>query len=241
MRILTGITLSLVVLAAASVRAGAQAIDQLPGGSYDAYSSDLPVPQAVPAESPSSFPSDAEFLVKAEAEHDSGVELSDPLEISYGKSASPSAPRAIPYLAVVKKEAEAQDVDPSLILAIIQKESSFDPKAHNKSGAVGLMQVLPSTAKWLGLKDTKQLWAPAVNIKYGVKYLKYLFGEFGEGSLAELKSGDLQNAGIRSTLAAYNAGPGNVRKYKGVPPFHETRHYVELVAEYFMGYDSLPH
>ncbi|MEI7530116.1 MAG: lytic transglycosylase domain-containing protein [Elusimicrobiota bacterium] len=236
---------SALIPVAAPAAARAQAFDQLPGGDAGGDHSQLPLPQAVdtgaqdltgqPSLLP--FPSDAEFLVKSEAEHDPGADLFSPREAGSNKSAG--AATAIPYLEKARKEAKGQGVDLSLILALIRKESTFDPKAHNKSGARGLMQVLPSTAKWLGLKDTKQLWTPAVNIKYGVKYLKYLFGEFGAGSLADLKAVDLKGEGIRKTLAAYNAGPGNVRKYNGVPPFKETKNYVEKVAEYFSGYELM--
>jgi soluble lytic murein transglycosylase-like protein len=191
------------------------------------------------------FPEDAMFLVKGEALHDPSWTDEEPARMgrlpSKGEAGSQAegAPK-IPYLSIVLKEAREQGIAPSLVLAVIRKESGFDPKARNPSGATGLMQVLPSTARWLGLKDTSQLKAPAVNIKYGIKYFKYLHSEFGEGvNLTELSPGDIQCAGVQKTLAAYNAGPGNVRKYDGVPPFRETKNYVRLVAEYFSEYAGM--
>ncbi len=185
------------------------------------------------------FPADAEFLVKGEAEREYGEDsFAAEADAPRGKSAGAGSQK-VPYLEAAQKEAAAQGVDVSLILAVIKKESSFNPNAYNKSGATGLMQVLPSTAKWLGLKDTKQLKTPAVNIKYGVKYLKYLHGQFGEGSLAELGPEDMQGEGLQKTLAAYNAGPGNVRKYDGIPPFPETRTYVKKVVGFFSDFENM--
>jgi soluble lytic murein transglycosylase-like protein len=247
MRTLIIIILALSMPAAVPVHAGAEAFDQLPGGGAGGFALDLPAPQPVNtekqalAEQPAlpPFPASVEFLVKTEAEHDYDSDTRSPMmEKAPGKGAGGESPK-VPYLEMARKESQEQDVDLSLILAVIRKESSFDPKAHNSTGAMGLMQMLPDTARWLGLKDTNKLWTPAVNIKYGVKYLKYLFSEFGEGSLAELNAEDMQRDGIKNTLAAYNAGPGNVRKYKGVPPFKETKNYVQKVTGYFSDYEGM--
>ncbi|HBE87923.1 MAG TPA: hypothetical protein DDW67_02125 [Elusimicrobia bacterium] len=121
---------------------------------------------------------------------------------------------SIPYLMMATAESNAQGVDLALILAVIKKESTFNPKAKSPVGACGLMQLMPSTAKWMGMKDTSKIFDPALNIKYGTKYLKYLWGEFGEGSQADLNAETIALKSTRMAIAAYNAGPGNVKKYK---------------------------
>jgi soluble lytic murein transglycosylase-like protein len=98
---------------------------------------------------------------------------------------------------------------------------------------------MPATAKWLGLKDTSKLYTPAVNIKYGVKYLKYLWNEFAEVESGDISRAELGQKASRMAIAAYNAGQGNVRKYDDVPPFKETRNYVTKVTQYFNYYESL--
>lgn len=227
--------LAAVLLLAASA-AGAQSFPQLAACGGEAAE-----PEAVTApeilEDPSSPTAEFDFLVRGEAEHEADAELFNPFRPA---TKAAGAAKPIPYLDIARAEAEAQGVDLALILAMIQKESSFNRKAYNKnSGATGLMQLLPSTAKWMGLKDTTQLTNAAVNIKYGVKYLKYLWGEFGEGSPAALTAEAMGLKSSRMAVAAYNAGPGNVRKYNDVPPFKETRNYVKLVTEYFSNYKQL--
>ncbi|MCK4936540.1 MAG: lytic transglycosylase domain-containing protein [Elusimicrobiales bacterium] len=177
------------------------------------------------------------FNVRPEAEHDLNALLFDPLKMNFNKSIS--ADSDIPFIVAAIKESKAQGVDLELILSVIEKESQFDPKARSRAGAVGLMQVMPSTAKWLGLKDKSQLWTPEVNIKYGVKYLRYLWKQFGKGDFSQLTVADLQNEGLIKTIAAYNAGPGNVKKYNGVPPFRETRNYLKKIKASFKYYENL--
>jgi soluble lytic murein transglycosylase-like protein len=245
----------LTALLLAAPRAGlAQSFSQL----ADAAGGDIPpvaAPEPVAAEveqEPGSetLRADFDFLVRPEAEHEPGAELFDigelaaapaGAELSRNKAALSAAPgtKTIPFLEIARSEAKAQGVDLSLVLAVIQKESSFDPNARSAAGARGLMQMLPSTAKWLGLKDTKQLTKPAVNIKYGVKYLKYLWDEFAGIPSGDLTAEQLRQRNAQMAIAAYNAGQGNVRKYNDVPPFKETRNYVKKVSEYFAQYESL--
>ena len=150
----------------------------------------------------------------------------------------------IKYLDLVIKNAKEQKFDVELVLAIIKKESNFNPKAKSKAGAMGLMQLLPDTAKWLGLKDTSKLYNPDVNIKYGIKYLRWLFNYFKNSIPAELLKEDIKKSEILKVIAAYNAGPGNVKKYdkppyNGIPPFKETINYVEKVSLYFIDFEEL--
>jgi len=123
--------------------------------------------------------------------------------------------REVPFGQIIYHEAKKNDLPPELVAAVAHTESKFVPTARSGRGAVGLMQLVPRTGRWLG---ASKLTDPAQNIMAGAKYLKYLNDRFG---------GDTQKA-----IAAYNAGEGNVRRFGGVPPFRETRNYVKKVANF---------
>jgi soluble lytic murein transglycosylase-like protein len=230
------------LILAAPAAAGAQSFDQL-AESMDSGSAAMPVPQATPvpeaAGDLSAPPESVNFLIRTEAEHEPGAQLFSPWR-SEEKSA-PGADKApkIPFLEIARAEAAANGIDLALVLAIIQKESSFDPKARSSVGAVGLMQLMPATAKWLGKKSKEELTTPAVNIKYGVKYLKFLWDEFSELPSGDISAENLNARTSQMAIAAYNAGQGNVRKYDGVPPFKETQDYVKKVTAYFTRFSDL--
>jgi hypothetical protein len=120
-----------------------------------------------------------------------------------------------PFEAHIMQAAQTYQVDPTLIRAIIMAESSYNPKAVSHRGAQGLMQLMPTTAKWLGIEDS---FDPAMNIDGGVRYFRSLLDRF---------DGD-----VKLALAAYNAGSRYVRKYGGVPPFKATRIYIKKVLRY---------
>lgn len=114
----------------------------------------------------------------------------------------------------IRRAALAEGVDPALAAAIVEVESGFDPAARSERGAVGLMQVLPGTALLVGVAAHEE---PSENLKAGCRYLRLLFEDFG---------GD-----VELVVAAYNAGPGAVYRFGGIPPFRETQTFVARVAE----------
>ncbi len=116
---------------------------------------------------------------------------------------------------IIFHAAVTHQVDPALIKAIILAESGFNPRAVSKRGAMGLMQLMPITVREFGLDD---VFDPAVNIEYGVRYFRKLLDRF---------DGD-----VKLALAAYNAGTKYVLKYKGIPPFKATRKYIAKVLYY---------
>jgi soluble lytic murein transglycosylase-like protein len=121
--------------------------------------------------------------------------------------------------ALVNDNAQAQDVDPALIKAIIANESGFNANATSNVGAQGLMQLMPGTAAGLGVTDS---YDPAQNVAGGTKYIKGLLERF--------------NGDVRLAVAAYNAGPGAVEKYGGIPPYAETQNYVQNVLASYAKY-----
>ena len=127
-----------------------------------------------------------------------------------------------PFEQEVDIAAIATQLDPALIHAIITVESRYNPEARSKKGAFGLMQLLPTTAKHYGtqLSDT-----PQQHILAGAKYLKTLIADF--------------NGNLELALAAYNAGPSTVRKYRNnIPPYEETQKYVPKVMKYYRQYTN---
>ena len=119
------------------------------------------------------------------------------------------------YIPIILEAASRYRVDPAIILAMIKTESNYNPYAISKAGAVGLMQLMPKTARELGVRNS---YNPEQNIHGGVKYFSQLLNKFnGNQALA---------------LAAYNAGSRKVLEYKGIPPHKETRKYIKKVFKY---------
>ena len=117
---------------------------------------------------------------------------------------------------VIDRTARSQQLDPRLVRAVIQVESAFDPAAVSRKGAQGLMQLMPGTAKELGVRN---VFDATENVRGGTRYLRQMLDRFG---------GDLELA-----LASYNAGPSAVTRYGGMPPFEETTRYVRKVLDLY--------
>lgn len=120
---------------------------------------------------------------------------------------------------IIETLSDKYNVDSNFIKAIIQQESGFNTNAKSKKGAMGLMQLMPATAKSLGIKDA---YNPYENIEGGVKYFKGLLDRF--------------NNDEKLALAAYNAGPNTVKRYGGIPPYKETQNYVNSIMS---AYDKM--
>ncbi|CAN5670169.1 hypothetical protein BH18ACI5_BH18ACI5_07180 [soil metagenome] len=124
---------------------------------------------------------------------------------------NPALLEQTPYGEIIASMSEAHGVDPMLVRALIQVESNYRPKAKSNKGAMGLMQLMPATAREYKLRNP---YDPTANIGAGVKHLKSLIDRMGAVELA---------------LAAYNAGEGAVKKFNGIPPYRETRNYVSRI------------
>ncbi len=120
------------------------------------------------------------------------------------------------FSALINQAAKKYNVNPALVKAVVQAESNFNPAAVSSVGALGLMQLMPATAAGLGVTNALD---PAQNIEGGVKFLSQLLTHY--------------NGNVRLAVAAYNAGPGAVDSYNGVPPYQETQTYVNRVLGYY--------
>jgi len=131
---------------------------------------------------------------------------------SAASTASAASAGSSPYDATIAQVAAREGLDPAVLHGLIQQESGFDPSARSSAGALGLTQLMPSTAASLGVAEPLN---PTQSIEGGARYLKEMLERFG-GNTAD-------------ALAAYNAGPGAVQQYGGVPPYAETQEYVSKV------------
>lgn len=128
-------------------------------------------------------------------------------------SSRPVQRGATAFERLIRDASQRHGVDPALVKAVIKTESNFDPTVVSHAGAKGLMQLMDATGKLLGVTDP---FDPQQNIEGGVSYLRQMLDRYGN---------------VRLALAAYNAGPGAVDRYGGIPPYHETQVYVSRVLD----------
>jgi soluble lytic murein transglycosylase-like protein len=127
-----------------------------------------------------------------------------------GQSGQGSLLESTPYGEIISAMSEAHGVDPLLVRALIQVESNYQPRARSPKGAMGLMQLMPSTMRVYNVRNP---FDPKANIEAGIKHLKSLIDRFG----------------VELGVAAYNAGEASVEKFNGIPPYRETRNYVSRI------------
>lgn len=133
---------------------------------------------------------------------------------------------AVPYADLIAEAADRYALDPLLLTALVRQESNFRPRARSRAGAVGLTQLMPRTARGLGLvvdrrRRIDERVVPELALDGGARYLREQLDRFER---------------VRLALAAYNAGPRAVRRYRGIPPYRETRTYVRRVFEHLAEY-----
>ena len=129
--------------------------------------------------------------------------------------------RRAELVAAIYELAPQYDLDPALVLEVVRAESNFDPRARSDKGALGLMQLIPATARRFGVRDP---FEPIQNLHGGMAYLRWLFDRF--------------NGDLKLILAGYNAGEGAVERHGGVPPFSETREYVRRILQRYGALDG---
>lgn len=133
----------------------------------------------------------------------------------------PSAKTPVRYEEVIREASAKHNMDPALVKAVIKQESNFNRTDVSNKGAEGLMQLMPGTARGLGVKDAFDPWE---NVHGGTLYLKYMLDRF--------------NGNLPLALAAYNAGPGAVQRHGKIPPYRETQDYVRRVMGYYHFYSG---
>jgi soluble lytic murein transglycosylase-like protein len=168
-----------------------------------------PAPTQATPTSPTSF---STALQNATAGSGSATLATPATATASATSTSSSLPAGTPYAAEITSAATANGIDPALLAGLVKQESGFNPNAGSGAGARGLTQLMPGTASGLGVSNVLD---PVQSLNGGAKYLKQQLDAFG---------GDVTKA-----LAAYNAGPGAVKRFGGVPPYAETQNYVRAV------------
>ncbi len=208
--------LSLTFTAQARPRIELTGTDQSGGQAVNSYSNCVGHIAAKVAQRPRSNPRHSALPTVGRAIYsydDSAHSKLEQRTVSYSAwDGSQWTPAQVQLNSVIEEEARRANLDPLIIEIIVKHESAFNPTATSGVGAQGLMQLMPETAADLGCKNA---YDPVQNVAAGTRYFADLYRQFGDLSLA---------------LAAYNAGPGNVASFGGVPPFDETQNYVASIA-----------
>jgi len=147
---------------------------------------------------------------------ESGAETASSETASFLRSNKPFSPQDVD--AAIEQAAARHNVDPNLVRSVIKVESNFNPNAVSRKGAMGLMQLMPSTARSLHVKNP---FDPEQNVDAGVRHLKHLLESYG--------------GNVKLSLAAYNAGAGAVARSSGIPRFSETQNYVKRITNLYYG------
>lgn len=180
--------------------------------------------QANPASAVYRFVDDRGVVHFSNAPADRRYELVKPRPQHERNSAPTRARQPIPvhhgYDSLIVREAHANDLEPALVKAVIAAESNFSRFAVSRAGAQGLMQLMPQTAAGLGVDDP---FHERQNVNGGSRYLRAMLDRYGD---------------LKRALAAYNAGPSAVDRYRGIPPYPETKAYVKRVLAYYRGYQG---
>ena len=174
---------------------------------------DIPAPRTAGSQTTGSQTTGSQTTIVVRVDRRTGKLVRSVAPAKTASAAAPVSSFNIPE--IVEKAARDNNVDPLLVHSIIQVESNYNPYAVSPKGAQGLMQLMPPTARGLGVSDS---FDPRQNIEAGVRYLKYLQDLYKDDRLA---------------LAAYNAGPAAVEKYKWIPPYPETQVYVDRVGQQY--------
>lgn len=150
--------------------------------------------------------------------------IAEPGAVAVASSAGPQLITGMPYAELIAAAAQANDVPAALLHAVVQAESRYNPNARSPKGAVGLMQLMPDTARELGVDDALD---PAANLQGGARYLKRMLTLFDND--------------VSLAVAAYNAGPDAVlSRGRVIPPFAETQRYVPSVLKQYRRLQGLP-
>ena len=196
------------------------AIPNLPSGATATGASSTVASALAGTTSPAGAPGQAStsFAAALQAATTAGTATATPIG-AQGTAAPGGTESTSQYDPLIEQAAARYGIDPAVLHGLIQQESGFDPEAQSSAGAAGLTQLMPGTASSLGVANPLN---PAESIEGGARYLSQMMSRFG---------GNTEDA-----LAAYNAGPGAVQQYGGVPPYAETQSYVQKVLGYADAY-----